>query len=121
MGSTGQRMHMLQSLNPGRWILAGEVDTDPSEEALTRDSLSLIRKTDSLSPKIKGAIASKTLLPYIEIATQLGRAQLWNARVTSVERDKHSLEKEVIEFTFQKIELTNNKGNKSSTDDWLSS
>jgi hypothetical protein len=102
MSSVALANHAGQSVNPGCWWLAGEVEAGHGQNLLSQHSLKLVRNVDSLSPKIKSAIAAHSFLPYVEIATRVGKVKLWNAQVVNI---LHAFEREEVHFTFQEIEM----------------
>jgi type VI protein secretion system component Hcp len=113
----------VQSLGPARWFLAGQVATG-SGPVSSQHSLKIVRKRDHLSPQIKSAIAAKSVVPIIQIATPAGKVTLLNAKVVNVgpvPPRQNTNELEEVELTFQKIEYTNVVRSRSATDDWMSS
>jgi hypothetical protein len=121
--TSSNRKRIVESVGPARWCLAGSVSTTPGQ--LSRASL--IRRADHLSPSIKFAKITQSILPVVEIHTPSGMVTLVNARVLSVgpsaphskginTRDLYELLE--IEFSFQKINVKCVDSKSVWKDDW---
>ena len=76
----------------------------------------IVRRKDSLSPLILAAQAAQFVIPLVTFTTSTGqKVNLTNARVTN---KTDSSETELIELTFQKIQITWSSGKKHASDDW---
>lgn len=95
----------------------------------------VIRKdVDSLSPKFFRALESKEVLKQVVIefvrTTTTGKEEAYqtitlaDAHISSLKKvaaaGSRKEEEEEISFTYQKIEITDTKGNKMATDSWVS-
>ena len=79
--------------------------------------LFLVRKSDSLSPHVSLAKTSQSVIPVLTVTIPSGeQVNFHNVRV---KKQSGNYEWEEIYFTFHKIEVTRNNGNKTAVDDWL--
>ena len=114
---------VFESISPSRACLSGSITT-PAHVLSAGHSLTLVRPLDALSPQIRSAMRSQSVLPAVQINTVDGTVTLVNAKIVNVgppfprpkSGDTHEIEQ--VELTFQKITITRRHGNKNSSDDW---
>ncbi len=108
----------------GHWHLEGSIK--PAETGLPvlrlrnipqgSGELVLVRKIDVLSPHLSVANTTQFLIPKLTVTTPSGeQINFQKVRIKS-KTDTHELER--ISFTFQKIDITDKVGKKSTFDDW---
>jgi type VI protein secretion system component Hcp len=97
-----------------KWHLAGTL----KRVKTSSHEVTLVRRTDTLSPHMLAAKTSQYVIPTVIVTTPSGQTiELQNARIVAI---KDTMSQEEIDFVFQKIVTTNPEGKTSATDDWES-
>ena len=110
-----------QVVSPGRWSLGAS----SGHVQLKQHLLTLVRRADHVSSRIKNAISGHTLIPVVEVQTPKGRGKLLNAKVLTAGLAKSTNPSQTmtddwerLTFSFQKIEWSWSQGGATAADDW---